>query len=237
MRNFVLFVAMMLIATRIGVAEPVAAWQLPEAELQKSLARVRGLVTQRGWTVTGHGNEIVIRRDQPTAMKMYLPNGPALSAGEEHPAEPAGESSLELVLRFRPTMSTDEYERLAAVNVESDRRQDELRREVGVGYKFESFAPTTPAERARVVEYRQAIAKLPRHVLPDFYTPEYSILYLHRWHGWASPADATVQAEWMRIEEQLIRSFGMHDPLAVANRTTVGQYADKDEATTVEAVE
>jgi hypothetical protein len=123
-------------------------------------------------------------------------------------------------------MSMDEYERLSAVNAASERKHDELRRAVGLSYKFNDFVATTQEEHARVQSYRDAVAQLPRHALPDFYTPEYSIHYVHQWHLWTSPAEKSVDEEGRQIEEQLIRRFGMYDPLAVAGRTVVGQYAE-----------
>jgi hypothetical protein len=69
-----------------------------------------------------------------------------------------------------------------------------LRKAVGLSYKFDDFVAATPAEHARVQSYREAVAKLPRHVLPDFYTPEYSIYYMHQWHLWTSPAEKSVES-------------------------------------------
>jgi hypothetical protein len=202
-------------------AETGAEWKMPEAESQKWLTRVKGYVAHLGWTVSSHGNEIWITRDEPAAMKQYLPGAP--NAEEAAKGEPAGNRTLQLALRFAPKLSTDEFERLSAANRESDRKQHKLLQELGLPYKFDSIIASTPEEKRRLQEYRTAVAKLPRHELPDFYTPEHSIYYVHRWHAWLSPADESIYEEWDRIEERLIRHFGAYGPL----NSGVGKYVDE----------
>src|SRR5262249_49831415 len=126
-------------------------------------------------------------------------------------------------LRFAPKVSMDEYERLAAVNATSAREYDRLHAAVGLTHKFDDFIATTPAENKRVEEFRAAVAKLPPHALPDLYTPDHSIYFLHPW-DWSSPADKAVAAECRDMEETLIRFFGMYNPAAAARREGVGRH-------------
>ena len=226
MRNVFFAGLLILIASHCIADDSVATWNMPDAESQRWLERIKTLVGQEGWSVTATGNEMMIQRDKPAAMVLWAPNPPD---DKDNKGQPAGDLTLRLVLRFAPPMSSDEYERLAAVNEASQREQERLRREVRVAYKFDDFAPTTPAEKQRVAAYRAAVAALPRHALPDFYTPEFSVHYTRSWHGWSAPADKVVIAEWQQIEENLVRSFGVYDPLVVAERKTVGNNLVEDE--------
>lgn len=226
MRGFLsVCIGLIVVAAIPIVAAPSqSTWHLPDGELQALLTRVRAVVDQRGWTVTADGNEITISLREPVAMRHHPPG--AASAEEAQAGVPAGELLLKLTLRFAPKLSSVEYERLAAANAASDVKRDKLHRAVGLSHKFDDFVWSTPEEKSRVEDYHRAVSQLLRHDLPDFYTPEYSVHFLHHWHAWSSPADDAVAKEWMRIEEQLTRSFGMYDPQAVANRTTVGQYLE-----------
>jgi hypothetical protein len=65
---------------------------------------------------------------------------------------------------------------------------------------------------------------LPRHTLPDLYTPEHSISFFHPWDWWSSPAKKEVAAECQDVQERLMRFFGMYDPSAAAGGQGVGRY-------------
>jgi hypothetical protein len=232
MRVLTALLGIVLAAAFASAQQPNSEWKLPPAELAKIESRLRAVVSEQGWTIFASGNEVRIRRDRPAAMSLHVPNAPMRADGDTGPdlsRRPAGELRLELVLRFAPPMSSDEYARLAAINAASTQTQDELRKAVRVSYKFDEFAPTTPEELQRVEDYRTAVARLPRHVLPDFYTPEYSVRYIHRWHSFASPTDASIDEECQRIEETLTRCFGMYDTLAIEKRTAVGRYEPVEE--------
>jgi hypothetical protein len=207
-----------LVVGSVAAADPPAKWKLPEADGLKWVARVKAVVRD-GWSVELQDNEITIRRSKPVAMVRVLPN-PA--AGTK--PIPDGERTIQFVLRFAPRMSMEEYERLAAVNAASEKEYDRLYRAVGLPHKFDDFIATTAEEKKRVEEFRAAVAKLPRHTLPDLYTPDHSLYFLHPWDGWSSPSDEVVAAECRDVEETLLRFFGMYNPAAAARRQAVGQY-------------
>jgi hypothetical protein len=218
MKGILTLGALALVMGSVAAADPTAEWKLSEADGQKWVARVKE-VTPDGWSVELQGNEITIRRSKPVAMVRVLAN----SAPGTDPI-PDGDRAIKFVLRFAPKMSMDEYERLAAVNAESEKEYDRLHRAVGLPHKFDDFIATTPEEKKRVEEFRAAVAKLPRHTLPDLYTPDHSIYFLHPWDGWSSPADEVVAAECRDVEDTLMRFFGMYNPAAAARGQGVGQY-------------
>lgn len=200
-------------------ADPPADWKLPEADGQKWAARVKAAVGRDNWAVEVRGNEITVRRAKPVAMIRVFPN----PEPEAKPV-PDGERTIRFVLRFAPKMSADEYDRLAAVNAGSDAEYDRLKRAVGLPHKFDDFIATTPEEKERVQKFRAAVAKLPRHELPDLYTPDHSIHFLQSGDGWSFPADKTVAAECRDVEDTLMRLFGMYDPRAATRGRGVGRY-------------
>ncbi len=202
-----------------AAAEPPAEWKLPEADGQKWVARVRAAVARDDWSVEFQGNEITVRRSKPVAMVRVPPNS---FEGEKPSAD--GERTIRFVLRFAAPMSMDEYERLAAVNAASALEYDRLVDAVRLPHKFDDFSATTPEEKKRLEEFRAAAAKLPRHTLPDLYTPDHSIYFLHPWDGWSSPADKVVAAECRDVEDRLMHFFGMYNPAAAARGQGVGRY-------------
>jgi hypothetical protein len=218
MKGILTLGSLALVVGSVTVANSPAEWKLPEADGQKWVARVKA-VSRDGWSVELQGNEITVRRSKPVAMVRVLPN----SADDDKPI-PDGKRTIKFVLRFAPKMSMDEYERLAAVNAASEKEYDRLHRAVGLPHKFYEFLPTTPEEKKRVEEFRAAVAKLPRHTLPDLYTPDHSIYFLHSKDGWSSPADEAVVAECEDMEDTLMRFFGMYNPAAAARRQWVGEY-------------
>jgi hypothetical protein len=200
-----------------AAADPPADWKLPEADGQRWAERVKAVVRD-GWSVELRGNEITVRRDKPVAMVRVFAN----PAPDSQPI-PDGERTVRFVLRYSPKMSIEEYDRLAAVNAESAKEYDRLHRAVGLPHKFDDFIATTPVDKERVRAFREAVAKLPRHDLPDLYTPDQSVFFLHPWDGWSTPADAAVAAECRDVEDTLMRLFGMYDPVAARRGTGVGR--------------
>jgi hypothetical protein len=190
MRQLLLLGSLALLPGVAATAEPPAEWKLPETEGQRWAAQVGKAVARDSWSVEVRGNDITVRRDKPVMMARVLPN----AAPGARPI-PDGERTIRFVLRFAPKMSVDEYARLAAVNAASEREYDRLHQAVGLPHKFDEFIATTPEEKERVRAFQAAVAKLPRHTLPDLYTPDHSVYLLHPWDGWSSPADEAVAAE------------------------------------------
>jgi hypothetical protein len=216
----ILFLGSLVLLPGLGAgADPPAEWKLPEADGQKWTARVAKAVGRDNWSVEVRGSEISVRRNQPVKIVRVLAN----PAPDTKPI-PDGERTVRFVLRFAPKMSADEYDRLAVVNAASEKEYDRLRRAVGLSYKFDEFIATTPEEKERVRAFREAVAKLPRHTLPDLYTPDHSVYLLQSGDGWSSPADETVAAECRDVEDTLLRLFGMYDPVAARRGRGVGQY-------------
>ncbi len=218
MKGILTLGSLALVVGSVAAADPPAEWNLPKADGQKWVTRIKA-VTWDGWSVELQGNEITVRRSKPVAMVRVFPN-----AAPGAKPTPDGERAIKFVLRFAPKMSMDEYDRLAAVNAASEKEYDRLHRAVGLTHKFDDFIATTPEEKKRVDEFRAAVAKLPRHTLSDLYTPDHSIYFLHTWDGWSSPADEAVAAECREVEDTLMRFFGMYNPAAAARGQGVGQY-------------
>lgn len=211
MRHWLTLGLFALVPATGSTADPPAEWKLPEADGKKWAARVEKAVARKGWTVEVKGNEITVRRDKPVEMVRELPNAP-------FPGKPSpdGERTVRYVLRFAPKMTIDEYDKLAAVNATSDKEYDRLKQEVGVAHKFDDFSPRTDEEKKRVADFKAAVAKLPRHALPDLYTPDHSIYFLHPWDG-SHPADEKVTAECDAVAGVLLRLFGMYSPSVAGN--------------------
>jgi hypothetical protein len=219
MRNVMIGCAVVLLFAGSATAQPAPAdWKMPEADARKWAERVKKVVARDNWTVTVNGNEITVARDKPAAFVRIFPS----AAANAKPIAD-GERTVKYVLRFAPKMMTEEYEKLAAVNEASEKEQDRLRAEVKLPHKFDDFIATTPEEKARVQAYRDAVAKLPRHNLPEFYTPEYSVFFFETFDGWSWPADKDVQAECAHVREVLVKYFGMYDTHAAAGGKGFGR--------------
>lgn len=219
MRSLLSPVWLLFLPGFIVAAEPAADFKLPDEVAKKWAARVKEVVTRDGWQVFVRGNDIVVRRNEAVAMARTVPN-----ASVDAKPMPDGEKTIEFVLRFAPKMSLEEYERVAAINAASDKEYDRLHRAVGLPHKFDSFIATTPEEKKRVADFHAAVAKLPRHDLPDLYTTDHSIQFLHPYDGWSYPSDKDVASECRDVQETLIRFFGIYDPLAAARGREVGRY-------------
>jgi hypothetical protein len=199
---------------------PQEKWTLPKADAEKWVTRIRGLARD-GWTVSVRGNDIVIQRDKPVrfaAIEINAPDRPR----DRKPALHDG--VVRWTLRFAPRMASDEYDRLSEVNAASDRERDRLKRAVGLTHKFDEFIATNAEEKARVAAYREAVAKLTWHTVPDLYTPEHSIFLFVTADQWSSYIyDKDVAAECQDVEETLLRYFGMYNPRAAAKGQRAGR--------------
>lgn len=210
---------LVLVGLAACLAAPVPEWSFPEADGQKWAARIKQAVGRDGWTVEAKGSAIVVRRTAAVAMERVAPNGPP-----DAKPTPDGERTVLFVLRFAPRVSADEYDRRVAVNAESDKAYDRLHAAVGLRSKFGQFAATTPEEKARVKAFEEEAAKLPRHDLPDLYSPDHGIYFSLPWDGFAYPSDEGVRAECRDVEETLVKLFGVYDPVAARGGRSVGSY-------------
>ena len=208
----------------LGVSVASAAeFKLPKADAENWAKRIQGLARD-GWTVTIKDNDIILQRDRPVRFARVQANAPGLAAGEKERTPDLHEGRFRLTFRFAPKLSMDEYEKLAAENAASDAEQDRLRRAVGLPHKFDDFIAVTPEEKRRLKDYREAVAKLKRHALPDLYSTDYSIFLLYGHDGWSYVYDKDVEAECRDVEETLLRYFGMYSPRAAARGTSAGRH-------------
>lgn len=215
--------ALVTLAAVVGSATAADPWKLPDVDGQKWVARVRTVVSRNDWSVERQENDITVRRVKPVAMARVEINAP--HRDKPIPPIPYGEQTIKYVLRFAPKMSMDEYERLAAVNADSEKEQDRLFSALRLTNKgINEVIASTPDEKKRLAEFRATIAKLPRHALPDFYTPDYSIYFLRSGDGWSYPADKNIYEECESVRDTLERYFGMYNPAAAARGQGYGQY-------------
>jgi hypothetical protein len=218
MRNLMLVGLVLLCGTPAHAADPAADWKLPKPDAEKWVARLKKLARD-GWTVTVRGNEITVAREKPAPFVELLPNSPA-----DAKPMPAGDRTVKYVLVFAPKVSTEEYEKLAEVNEASDRERDRLTAALKLPGKFGDFVATTPEEKIRLQGYRVAVSKLPRHTLPDLYTPEHSVFFFQTGGEFMYVADRDARAECDDMRQTLLRYFGVYDPAAASNNTGVGRY-------------
>lgn len=190
---------------------------IDEALSKRWAERVGKAVRRDGWTVEAKGNEVVVRRSKPVALIQVVPNSP------DGKPTPAGEGTIQYALRFGPKLTVDEYDRLAAINAASDKEYDRLKHELKLPHKFDDILASTPEEKARLKAFRETTAKLPRHDLPDLYTPDQSVEYFHSSNGWSYPEDKAIGAECREVEQTLLRLFGMYDPAAASGNRGLGR--------------
>ena len=199
----------------VRAAEPTATWKLSEADGKKWLARIEKQARTDGWGIELKGNEIIARRKQEVALSVATINAPLTGKyGDGDGTTSDGKGTIQYTLRFGPKVSMDDYERMVAVNKESSKEYDRLHRAVGLTHKFDDFSATTAEEKERVRKFREAVAKLPRHELPQMYTPDHS-LYFHRepkGHVMQPfPTDKTIREECASVEEKLKLNFGKYE--------------------------
>lgn len=212
-----------ILALALGVSVASAEeFQLPKADAENWAMRIHGFARD-GWTVTIKANDIILQRDKPVRFARIQVNAP-FAPGEKERTPDLREGRFRLTFRFAPKMSMDEYEKLAAENAASDAEQDRLKRALGLPHKFDDFIARTPEEKRRLKGYREAVAKLKRHALPDLYSTDYSIFLVYGHDGWSYVYDKDVAAECQNVEETLLRYFGMYSPRAAARGTSAGRH-------------
>jgi hypothetical protein len=224
MRQLLIFGSLALLPGVEVTADPPAEWKLPEADGQKWAARIRKALPgpRDKWSVEVRGNEITVRRNKPVMMARWPINGPAGPT----PARPSldGERTILFVFRFGPKMSVDEWDRLAVVNAASDKEEDRLEEAFHIHRSKGKIVARTPEEKERLRAFQAAVAKLPRHSLPDLYTPDHSVYFLHSGDWLTFPADKVVAAECQDVQNTLLRLFGWYNLHAAGGGTEVGRY-------------
>jgi hypothetical protein len=208
----ILVVGMLLLGSGLEAAgQPSTTRQLSRSDAERWATRLERFVGAHLWSVAAERDKIVLQRKEPVAFVDWPANQ---AAGEALDSVPAGTRRVRFVLQFAPKLSLVEYERLAAINDASDKEEDRLRRAVNLSYKFDDFIATTAEEKQRLLRFREAVAKLPRHHLPPYYTPDHSVYLYQSWPLEWSPADKTIEAELQTIENDLVRYLGMYDARA-----------------------
>lgn len=187
-----------------------AGWTLPPAAAEAWARRVRAFAPP-GWTVSARGNEVIIQRDQPVNFAPMPINAPPLRPGEKPPEPPLTRGNYRITLRFAPKLSQDDYDGRAAVNEASERERFRLEAKLNLVHKFDSYLATTPAEQARLQEFRAAKARLPWHDLPDLYSTDHSITWVQSWHPLTYVHDDKIFAECREVQQALLRLFGMYE--------------------------
>jgi hypothetical protein len=187
---------------------------LPKAQAERWAERVRRLVPA-GWTVSIRGNDVVIQRDRQVRFAEASINAPP---GDRRPTT-LQEGPYRLTLRFARRMSLDEYEALAAMNAASETQRDRLLAESRLPHKFGQIIATTPDEEVRFKAYREAESRLPRHDLPNLYTPDHSIHLYQSWDPTSSVHDEDAAHECRDVRDCVLRFFGKYNPDVAAGRT------------------
>lgn len=205
-------IALLLLAS--VSAAPVPEGKLSVAEGKRWADRIEKAIGRDDWSVERKDDEIVLRRNKPVAVVVEFPDSPPDSKPQQN-----GKQTVRYVLRFGPKISFDEYDRLAAINEAASKEYEELRRAVDLPHKFDQFYAKTPEEKKRVEDFRKAVAKLPRHIMPDLYTLDHSVYVTRPWNVWSQPADMKIATECREAEDSLMRLFGMYDPVAARNRS------------------
>ncbi len=181
-------------------------------------------VLPKGWTVSVVTNRIIVQRDNPVRWERVHPNEPGRGVGDPPPKPDLSEGVYRLTLKCGPKMTMETYERLAAENAATEKERERLERGLrDISHKFDQYIPATPEEQKRLAAYREAVANLPRHELPDLYGEDISIWLLVSNDGWSYVYDKDVGAECNGIFETVLRFFGMYDPRAAADPHNLGR--------------
>jgi hypothetical protein len=223
MRAVILAVAFVSSLLAAPAPEP---WKLPRDEAEKYARRLKEFVRD-GWKVTIQGNDLILQRDKPVRFAHVVPNAPPPAPGQEEKPD-LHEGTYKLILRFGPRLSLDEYERQTLVNAETEREIDRLQGALNLRGKFGQFLATTPEEKARLKDYEQKVALLPRFELPDMYSTDHSITLFLPGDSFSYVYDKDAAAECHDVMENVTRYFGVYNFLAARGGTSVGRYGPRE---------
>lgn len=204
-----LLVAVLAISSR--AEGPVAEWSLPNADAERWAARVRAAVVAAGWTVTVHGNDLVVQRDQPVRWANMNLNG----SGDEPPT-PVADMRVDvyrLTLRFGPKMTLDEYDRLTAQNKAARQTAERLRRGIAdIPHKFDDYLPGTPEQEQRLKAYRVALADVHWVSLPGLYSTDHAVWLSSTGREFTYVGIPAERQECDDVRLAVLRLFGTFDP-------------------------
>jgi hypothetical protein len=134
------------------------------------------------WSVTRRRDTIAVRKDTTVDVIFTVCLPPMTRDGYK---EYCRKQNVEIVARFAPRMSAEEYERLALENRTTARaiedfKQNRLKdvrqtKPQDMDDLSSYYAPETDDEKARIGEFRTLLKTLPKHTLPNFYTDECSV--------------------------------------------------------------
>lgn len=225
--------ALLLFTIAARSAEQVPPGKAAEFDGKKWVERIRSVVFREGWSVRAQGQDIIVERNQPTPMITIYPNQSidtleriAKERRDHKQRDPGSGEMVRLVLKFAPRMSLDEYERLASINAASYAEIERLQTATKLHHKgaIDSMLAVTPEEKMRLRQFKEAVAKLPRHDLPDMYSTDHSVRLLLSWGMWSHVSDPQVAEECQEVQESLVRYFGVYNPRAAASSGGVGRY-------------
>ncbi|MSR57650.1 MAG: hypothetical protein EXS05_08255 [Planctomycetaceae bacterium] len=191
---------------------------LTDAEGDKWLKRLRAVVPAEGWNVTRDGDLFVIETMESVELKNYI-GVPAGSADEPPEAkqkrkrEGVFKRHYAIRLRFVSKLAQDDYDRLAAINLESARHVDELRKDLtGIPRAKLSYSPDNRQQEARLRKFNAAVRGLPYHELPECFSADFSVFYGDNRYPGIEIFDSAVREECEHVEGSVRRLFGSYDP-------------------------
>jgi hypothetical protein len=198
------------------------------AEARKWMQRIERVLPE-GWTVTHQDELLLVERNKPVTLTNLI-NAPAIPDATDRGELDSTTQTFRIRLKFAPRLSQDDYDKLAAENIATSAKVEQLRKSIeDIDHKFTQYVPATIEQKRRVAEYNSSVLKLPWHDLPDCYTTEQSIFYDSGWPEFLSFADPSISEECAGVEAALLRLFGVYN-LEVAKGTVFPHWSDDSRA-------
>lgn len=179
------------------------------------------------WRVDVCGREVVLELNRSVAFAYVELNAPARAPGEVEPPVETHNKVCRITLKFGERLSAERYEKLRHDNQAMQATRDALEAKVAhISHKFDSYLPSNAVERRELAEYRRDVAALMFHDLPDLYSPEHGIRLYRSWSWDEYIPDETERAVVGEAQQTLLRLFGVYDPLAAFNHTSLGRFLE-----------
>ena len=198
------------VAKIVAISLSISAARVHAEELTRNeVAQELRKALPEGWQLQRTDHYWLVRREQPVAFYNGI-NLPGFDSEEEF-RKFVGDGLKEeyiIIVRFGEKVTPMQYESWQADNQRADQKQEELARGLrGIRRKFDSFAPSNEEEKARVAEYKAAVAKIKRHQMPDYYLPQHSI-YIETTRNWSlSFLEDEIAEECHRVNKLVTRRF------------------------------